>query len=371
MVTVGVVGGGLIGAACAAALARLGHEVFLLERNAQLGLEISSRNSEVIHAGIYDPPGSLKAELCVAGRVRLYHRCGELGIPHRRLGKLILADGPSGCERLEALEARARANGAGEVEWLEPDQIARLEPEVRAEAALLSPESGIVDTQALLASYLAEAESHGAQVVTRTRLEALERRGPGWRLETRGPDGDRFDLDVAWVVNAAGLDADRVAEMAGLDPDTLGWRIHPCKGDYFALAPATRLNCRRLLYPLPVAGGLGIHLTLDLGGRYRLGPDVEWIDSPSYTVDPTKAEAFAAAARAYLPTLRASDLVADFAGIRPKLGTAKDGFRDFVIEDSETHGAPGMVHLVGIESPGLTAAGEIGERVADLLTAAS
>ena len=215
-----------------------------------------------------------------------------------------------------------------------------------------------------MSSYQAELETAGGTLVLRTELVGLERKADAWRVATRSPDGERFDVEVPWVVNAAGLDADRVARLAGVDVDAAGWRQHPCKGDYFAVAPSLGALTEHLVYPMPVAGGLGVHVTLDLGGRYRLGPDVEWVERLDYTVDPGKAEAFAAAARRYLPEIRASDLSPDFAGIRPKLQAPGGEFRDFAIEEGSQRGAPGLVSLLGIESPGLTAAGAIARRVA-------
>ena len=362
--TVLIIGAGVIGLACGAELARAGLRVVVIERDAAPGRGVSSRNSEVIHAGLYYPQGSLKARCCVEGRTLLYERCERLGIPHRRTGKLVVACDSDEAEALAGIEQRARANGAGDLRRVDAAEIARLEPRVSAAAALWSPETGIVDAHALISSYQAEIESAGSTIVFRTELIGLERRANGWLASTRSPDGERFDLEVPWVVNAAGLDADRVAALAGVDVDDAGWRQHPCKGDYFAVAPSLGALTEHLVYPMPVAGGLGVHVTFDLGGRYRLGPDVEWVDRLDYGVDPGKAEAFAAAARRYLPEIRASHLSPDFAGIRPKLQAPGEAFRDFAIEEGSARGAPGLVSLLGIESPGLTAAGSIARRVA-------
>jgi L-2-hydroxyglutarate oxidase LhgO len=360
-----VIGAGILGLAAAAALARHQHSVLVLERRGGVGQEVSSRNSEVIHAGLYYPPGSLKALTCVKGRELLYQRCREHRVPHRRTGKLVVATSPEELERLDALAERALENGAGAVELLSGQELARREPRVRALAALWSPESGIVDAHALVASYQAEAEAHGAQVVLRTTAVALQRTGDAWIVETESAEGERFSVRTPTVINAAGLSADRVAQSAGLDVDRLGWRIHPCKGDYFALVPSLGRLTERPVYPLPASGGLGIHMTPDLGGRYRLGPDAEYVDEPRYDVDPQKAEPFAEAVARYLPEIRAEHLTPDFAGVRPKLQRPDETFRDFVIEEGSAHGAPGLVNLIGIESPGLTAAGAIAERVAD------
>jgi L-2-hydroxyglutarate oxidase LhgO len=366
---VAVIGAGVVGLACAAAIARArrGRSVVLLERHAGAGRETSSRNSGVIHAGLYYPPGSLKSELCIRGRELLYARCEARGIPHRRTGKIIVAVDAAEVGALEALRARAEAAGAGALTELDGEGVRRLEPNVRAAAGLLSPASGIVDVHALMGSYLAEAEKHGTALSLRTAVAGLERRGAGWEVETVSAGGERFRFFVGRVVNAAGLEADRVAALAGLDVDALGYRQRFCKGDYFSIAPSAGALTTRLVYPVPSGGGLGIHVTMDLGGRFTLGPDAEYVEAPRFDVDPGKAALFGAAARRYLPGLRDEMLAPDRSGVRPKLAGPGEGFRDFVIEEASAHGAPGLVNLLGIESPGLTAAEAIGERVAALI----
>jgi L-2-hydroxyglutarate oxidase LhgO len=237
---------------------------------------------------------------------------------------------------------------------------------VRAAAALSSPRTGIVDAGALALSYLAEAEARGAVVALRTELDALEPTSGGWRASARSADGERTRVQAAVVVNAAGLAADRVAALAGIDVDAAGYRQHPCKGDWFALAPGAPLRFEHLVYPLPGGPGLGIHVTLDLAGRVRLGPDAEYVAAPRYDVDPAKAAQFAAAAGRYLPGLRAEWLAPDSAGVRPKLAAPGEAFRDFVVAEETARGFPGLVNLLGIESPGLTAAPAIAELAAGL-----
>jgi L-2-hydroxyglutarate oxidase LhgO len=362
-----VIGAGVVGLACAAELARRGRSVLVIEQHDEIGRETSSRNSEVIHAGIYYPAGSLKATACVEGRALLYRRCARDGIAHRRLGKLIVATSRDEVAELDGISARALENGAGGIERFEADDVAKLEPEVRSFGAVWSPETGIVDAHGLMRSYQAELEANEGRVVLRTRLLGLSARSFGWEVATESAEGDRFEFDCGFVVNAAGLAADRVAELAGLDADVLGWRTRYCKGDYFSVAPAARIALDHLIYPVPPGdGGLGIHVTLDLGGRLRLGPDATYIDEIGYGVSPDKAEAFAAAARAYLPRIRGEHLAPEMAGIRPKLQGPGEPFRDFVLAESSDFGAPAMVHLVGIESPGLTAAGALARRAADL-----
>jgi L-2-hydroxyglutarate oxidase LhgO len=362
-----VVGAGVVGLATGAALARRGRSVIVLERHDAIARETTSRNSEVIHAGLYYPEGSLKAVCCVAGREAVYARCAERRIPHRPLGKLVVATSQAELPRLAALAAQAERNGVPGLRWLDAAEIRAREPHVAAVGGFLSPRTGIVDAHALALSFAAEGEAHGMQLALRSELVAIERTGGGYRAEARGPSGDRASIGAACVVNAAGLSADRVAALAGIDADAAGYRLHPCKGDYFSLAPSAPLHFAGLVYPLHGPAGLGVHVTLDLGGRVRFGPDAEYVPEPRYEVDAAKAFAFADAARRYVPELRAEWLAPDYAGVRPKLAGPGAPFRDFVIAEEGARGLPGFVNLVGIESPGLTAAPAIAERVAALL----
>ncbi|HEU4577108.1 MAG TPA: NAD(P)/FAD-dependent oxidoreductase [Polyangiaceae bacterium] len=364
---VGIVGGGLVGLACAARLARAGRSVVLLERHARAGQETSSRNSGVIHAGLYYPTGSLKATLCVEGRRLLYQRCRERGIGHRQTGKLLVATAPEEEPKLESIFARGRANGAGELRHLSGAEIARLEPSVSAISGVWSPESGIVDVHELIYSYQKEAGDHGALLVFQTEVEGIDRAAGGFVLSTASAGArERAQLSCRVLVNSAGLHADRLAERAGLDIDALRYRYHWCKGDYFVLDPSLRGLVRHLIYPAPVHAGLGIHITFDLGGKLTLGPDTEYVSELSYRVDGDKRAQFASAARRYLPQLRDEQLSADYAGIRPKLQGPGDDFRDFVVEDAAAHGLPGLINLIGIESPGVTASAAVAERVEGL-----
>jgi L-2-hydroxyglutarate oxidase LhgO len=362
-----IVGAGIIGLACAAQLSAAGRSVLVLERQRGPGRETTARSSEVIHAGLYYPPGSLKASCCVEGRRDLYARCERYQIPHRKLGKFVVACAEEDFNSLEAIERRARESGAGAVAWRDAAALARAEPRVRALGALWSPESGIVDTAALTRSYQSELEAHGGQIAFRTELIGLQRAGEGWSASARSEAGDVQRVRTRAVLNAAGLDADAVAALAGIDVSRARYRQHPCKGDYFAVAPALGALTRHLVYPVPSAGGLGIHVTIDLGGRYRLGPDAEYVEVPRYDVDSRKAEQFAAAARRYLPEIDAAQLAPAYAGVRPKLAGADEPFRDYVIEEGSALGAPGLVNLLGIESPGITAASAIARRAAALL----
>lgn len=363
-----VVGAGVVGLAVAAACAEDGRSVLVLEAEPGIARGVTSRNSEVVHAGIYYPADSLKTALCIAGRQALYAFCEAKRVPHRRLGKLIVATNEAEVATVEALHVRARANGVEGLELIDRAAILALEPEVEARVAVHSTQTGIVDAHAFCQALETEAVSHDAVVLCDRRVAALARRSHGWRVEVVAADGTRETIDAGCVVDAAGLASDAVAGLAGLDVDALGWRLYPCKGDYFGLAPGSRVRLARLVYPVPQQAGLGIHATLDLAGRVRFGPDTEYVDRLDYQVDPAKAELFRAAACRYLPGLADATLVPDYAGIRPKLAGPGQAFRDFVIEETSAHGVPGFVACIGIESPGLTASLAIAERVAALVS---
>ena len=363
-----VIGAGAVGLACAAALARRGQSVVVLERSERIATESTARNSGVVHAGLYYAPGSLKALTCREGRERLYARVEREGLPCVKLGKLVVAVDEAERPLLEALYARGSENGAGALRLLGAAEVRALEPSLRTVAALFSPESGIVDASELAASYLREARSHGAELVLRAEVVAIEPVASGLRVVTQS-GGERASLTARSVVNAGGLGAQALAARAGLDVAALGFTLHPCKGDYFALAPRLRGLVRRLVYPVPSHAGLGVHLTLDLGGGLRAGPDTEYVHAPRYDVDPDKRHAFAAALQRYVPEVRAEDLEPDYAGVRPKLQGPNDAPRDFVIHDAAAQGLPGLISLFGIESPGLTASEALGEHVAGALTA--
>jgi L-2-hydroxyglutarate oxidase LhgO len=363
-----VVGGGVVGLACAATLAVRGDSVLVIERNASPGEETSSRNSGVVHAGLYYPADSLKSRLCTHGRERLYARAARDGIPHRKIGKLLVATAVEEEGRLHDLARRAEENGVPGMRWVERDELRRLEPNLRATRALFSPESGIVDAHGLLASYRAEAIGHGAELCLRTRVRAIERVGDHYRVETEHCQTlEREAVLARSVVNAAGLDASNVAALAGLPVRQLGYVQQLCKGDYFQLAPRVARMVSHLIYPLPVQAGLGVHLTFDMGGQLRAGPDTEYIEAIDYRVDPAKGAHFFAAVSRYLPAVDVSDFTPDYAGLRPKLQGPGEPFRDFLIEDGAPHGLPRFVNLLGIESPGLTASEAIGEYVCELL----
>lgn len=368
-----VIGAGVVGLACARELAARGREVVLLERHERFGVETSSRNSEVVHAGIYYPAGSLKALLCAAGNPMLYAWCEAHGVPFRRTGKLIVAASSDEEPKLDEILGRARANGVTSLERLTGAEVRRREPAVRATAGLWSPDTGIVDSHTLMGSLLADAEGRGAVVAWRHQLRAAERTADGYRLVARDERGEETMLGARQVVNAAGLDADTVAALPGLDVDACGYRLCYARGHYFRVHPRKAHLASHLIYPTPVQGGLGIHVTLDMAGSLRLGPDVEWLDHrrQEYPVDPALAPRFLAAVSRYLEGLDLDDLAPDQSGIRPKLQRPGEAFRDFVIAEERDRGLAGWVNLVGIESPGLTGALPIAARAADLLEEAA
>jgi L-2-hydroxyglutarate oxidase LhgO len=362
-----VVGAGVVGLAAARALARAGREVIVLEAEALIGSHTSARNSEVIHAGIYYPAGSAKAEFCVRGREMLYAYAESRGVPHRRLGKIIVATEAAQVPRLAGIAAAAAANGAGDLVPLDRADLARLEPALAGVAGLLSPATGIVDGHALMLSLQGEIEDRGGAIALRSRFRAARPRpGGGFAVEVES-GGETLTLGADLLVNAAGLFAGEVAAgIDGLDPAHRR-EVHYCKGSYFA--SAARVPFRHLVYPVPERDGLGVHLTLDLGGQGRFGPDTEWVEGIDYGLDPRRGDGFYAAIRRYWPGLPEGALSPTYAGIRPKTAPAGGAATDFRIEGPETHGMAGLVNLFGIESPGLTSALALGEAVRDRLLA--
>ncbi len=350
-----VVGAGVLGLAVARTLARLGREVLVLERHELIGSEISSRNSEVIHAGIYYPTGSLKADTCVRGKALLYEYCEAYNVPYRRLGKIIVATSADQFDTLQSYQRQARANGVGELPWMTRTEMLALEPKVDALAGVYSESTGIIDSHAFMLSLVGDVESGGGTIAFLTEVTDLERRDGSVRVHC----GD-FALDARIVVNAAGLAGPAIAARLGA-----AHRGYYAKGHYYTLSGKSPFS--HLVYPVAEAGGLGVHVTLDLGGQARFGPDVVWQEDEDYGFDGVDFERFVAAIRRYYPDLDESRLHAGYTGIRPKLAPAGAPPSDFVIEGPAENGVPGLVNLLGIESPGLTASLAIAERVAELV----
>lgn len=359
-----VIGAGVVGLACARALALRGREVIVLERHGRFGQETSSRNSEVIHAGLYYPARSLKAALCVEGNSRLYRYCAEHGVSHRRCGKLVVSTSPAQDGAVEALLAKAQANGVDDARLLAGREAMACEPALRCSAALLSPSTGIIDSHGLMLALIGDAERSGAALAFRCDVEGIQAR-PGDFVLAIDNQGERLEIATRIVVNAAGLWSPQLAaRIDGLAEEHVP-RSFLAKGNYFSLG--RRAPFSRLIYPVPEPGGLGTHLTLDLDGQARFGPDVEWVDRIDYTVEPSRADRFYGEIRKYWPSLPDGALQPDYCGIRPKLsGPGEEGV-DFLVQGPSTHGLDCLVNLFGIESPGLTACLPIADAVCDQL----
>lgn len=368
-----IVGAGVVGLALAQRLSRAkflaNRSVLLLDQERSFGQHISSRNSEVIHAGLYYPGDSLKASLCVRGKELLYEHCQQYNVPHRRLGKLIVA-GPGETGELERLEKQGVANGVSDLTILDRRQLAARESAISGAAALLSPSSGIVDAHEYMVSLLHQAEVQGVLFAPRTRVLTVEPEPGRFKMLTcigDAADQEFYRFSCSVLINCTGLDATHLARsIAGMD-EALIPQLHLCKGDYFSYRGANPFS--HLIYPVPEANavGLGIHATLDMSGRLRFGPDTQFLDQVEYQVDPGKAEVFSDAIRRYFPAIKASDLSPDYSGIRPKLAGPGQPPADFLIQQAAEHRIPGLFQLVGIESPGLTASLAIAELVRDLV----
>jgi L-2-hydroxyglutarate oxidase LhgO len=354
-----VVGAGVVGLAVARALALAGREVIILEAAEGIGTETSSRNSEVIHAGIYYPANSLMARFCVAGRRALYRYCDERGVPHRNCGKLIVATNAQEDSMLAGIKGRAEANGVEGMRVLSAAEATELEPNLSCTSALLSPATGIIDSHTYMVSLLGDAENAGAVAVFFSPM--LGGRVNDRQIEIDVGGADPMTLRCRLLVNAGGLHAPRLAShIAGMPQDRVP-TAYFARGNYFTLSG--RAPFSRLIYPVPVPGGLGVHLTIDMGGQAKFGPDVEWIDAVDYSVDPGRSASFYAAVRKYWPALKDDALQPGYAGIRPKIVPKGAPAQDFVVQGPQTHGVPGLINLFGIESPGLTASLAIAEHV--------
>jgi L-2-hydroxyglutarate oxidase LhgO len=357
-----VIGAGVVGLAIARKLAQAGREVIVLEAADAIGTVTSSRNSEVIHAGIYYPAGSRMARLCVEGRRALYEYCRDHGIPHRNSGKLIVATSAAEVDRLGAIRSHAETNGVDDLTLLSGAEARALEPALRCEAALLSPSTGIVDSHAYMLALRGDAEAAGAAFAFLAPLLSGTVTADGFALEIGGDAPMQLGCDL--LINSAGLSAPAIASrLTGMPPDKVP-TAYLAKGNYFSCSAKAPFS--RLIYPVPEPGGLGVHLTLDLAGQARFGPDVEWVDSVDYEVDPARAERFYPAIRRYWPALPDGALMPSYSGMRPKIVPPAVAVQDFMIQGPQAHGVRGLVNLFGIESPGLTASLAIADDVAQL-----
>ncbi|MEO3432020.1 NAD(P)/FAD-dependent oxidoreductase [Inquilinus sp. CAU 1745] len=357
-----VAGAGVVGLAIARRLALAGREVVILEAAGAFGEGTSSRNSEVIHAGIYYAAGSLMARLCVPGRDALYAYCAERGVEARACGKLIVATSEEEAAKLPAIMERAAANGVTDLRALTAEEARAMEPALATHGALLSPSTGIIDSHAYMLSLLGDAENAGAVLALNSPVLGGRASEEGIVLDVGGDDP--MTVRCRLFVNSAGLHAPALARrIEGLPGDTIPTARY-AKGSYFSLAGKAPFS--RLIYPVPVPGGLGVHLTLDMAGQARFGPDVEWVDEPGYDVDPARAEKFYGAVRRYWPDLKDGALAPAYAGIRPKIVPPEIATQDFMIQGPQVHGVPGLVNLFGIESPGLTASLAIADHVMEV-----
>ena len=361
-IDVAIIGAGVIGLATAREIAQEKKGVFVFEKNRTFGLETSSRNSEVIHAGIYYPEDSLKAKLCVEGKSLLYKLCDKHNIAYKKTGKIIVAADENEISWLEELYEQGRKNGVDDLVLLSRTELKKLEPNIEARAGLLSPSSGILDSYTLLKFLYSQAREKGARFVFDTEVIGIERAGAKYKVQIKDRDGiSAFVAHV--VVNCAGLNSDKIAQLAGIDIAKAGYKLHYCKGEYFSLSSKYRNLVVRLIYPVPEQAGHGIHVTVGLDGRVRLGPNARYVEAIDYEVDGTQKEAFYNSVKRFLPHIELEDLDPESAGIRPKLQGPDEAFRDFVIAREEKASLPSLINLIGIESPGLTASPAIARYV--------
>lgn len=370
-VDITIIGAGVIGLAIAVRLSRHKADIFVIEKERSFGQGISSRNSEVIHAGIYYPTDSLKAKTCVEGNRMLYELCAAHSIAHKKLGKLIVATCDQEARQLQELCALATQNGVSGIKIIDAAAVKKLEPHIKAQCALYSPETGIIDTHAAMNYFHTAAKQNGVGFVYQSPVKRIEKKNGSYHISITDTTGDTTGFQSRSVINAAGLSSDTIAELCGLDTQQLGYDLHYCKGQYFRLPSHKSRSIQRLVYPVPYQsdGGLGIHLTPDLSGQVRVGPDAEYLIKrhEDYRVDTTKQRYFFESVRQFAPFVEENDMSPDTAGIRPKLQGPDDGFRDFIIREESGHGFPGLINLIGIESPGLTAALPIARIVENLL----
>jgi len=361
-VNVAIIGAGLIGLATASEIARRRKGVFVFEKNHSFGLETSSRNSEVIHAGIYYPEDSLKTRLCLEGKNLLYELCNKHNIHYKNTGKIIVAANENEITQLEKISEQGRKNGVEDLMLLSRTELKKLEPNIEGRAGLLSPSSGIVDSYTLLKFFYNQAKERGAEFVFNTEVVEIDKMGSKYKVLIRDREGISAFISSI-MINAAGLNSDRIAQLAGIDIAKAGYKLHYCKGEYFSLTSKYKNLISRLIYPTPERAGYGIHITQGLDGRVRLGPDARYVEAIDYRVDETQRQVFYNATKGYFPIIKLEDLEPEFAGIRPKLQGPNEVFRDFVIAHEEKAGFPGLINLIGIESPGLTASPAIARYV--------
>ncbi|MBT3362121.1 MAG: NAD(P)/FAD-dependent oxidoreductase [Chloroflexi bacterium] len=364
-----VIGAGVVGLAIAARLASKNRQIYVLEKNDTFGQETSSRNSEVIHSGIYYPANSLKAKTCVEGNSMMYQLCKEYGVEHGNLTKLVVATCDEEIAQIEELLEKGRVNGTPGLQIISKKEIAAMEPNIEAVAALHCPTTGVVDTHGLMQCLIAIATRNDAHIAYRSEVTEINKDGDGYEVIVNN-DGEPFALKTRVVINCGGLHSDKVSACAGIDIAKAGYGLHYCKGEYFSVGNGKNKLVSRLIYPVPPAKttGLGVHVTMTLDGRMRLGPSVEYVDTVEYSVDVGKKQMFYDSAKTFLPFVDYDDLEPEMAGMRPKLQGPGQEYRDFVIKDEADIGLPGLINLIGIESPGLTASPAIAKYVENLVS---
>ncbi len=363
-----IIGAGVVGLAIAAEISESNRQVYILEKNDTFGQETSSRNSEVIHSGIYYPANSLKARTCVEGNPEMYELCRKYGVEYSNLTKLVVATCDEEIGEIESLLNKGRTNGTPGLKILSKSEVAKLEPNITAVAALHCPTTGVVDSHGLMQCFIAIATRNDAHIAYRAEVTRIEKTSNGYRV-TASNNNEDFTFDTGVVINCAGLHADKVAALAGIDIEASGYRLYYCKGEYFSVGNGKNKLVSRLVYPVPPAKttGLGVHVTLGLDGRMRLGPSVEYVDSIEYSVDVNKKQMFFDSARTFLPFIEYEDLEPEMAGMRPKLQGPGEEYRDFIIREEGDKGLSGLINLIGIESPGLTASPAIAKHVAQMV----
>ena len=364
---ISIIGAGVVGLAVAAEVAREDRSVYVLEKNDSFGKETSSRHSGVIHAGIYYPEGSLKARLCVEGNRQLYELCKKNGIPHRNTGKLVVAASDDEMDALQGLYKRGIANGT-DLQMLTKEEVNDMESNLNAIAALWSPSTGIIDSHSLMLHYINEAILSCAQIAYQCEVVGIEKAPGGYRVTVNDWSGG-FSFDTRTLINCAGLYSDKIAGMAGIDIDKAGYRLYYCRGEFYSLDNSKKGLVQRLVYsvPPPSLASAGLHIVFDLDGRLRIGPGIEYVDSIDYSMDSRHKQLFYDSVKRYLPAIEVDDLEPEMAGIRPKLQPPDGEVRDFVIREESDKGLPGLINLIGIDSPGLTASSAIGRYVGEMV----
>lgn len=362
-----IIGAGVVGLSIAYVLSRFHQDIIVLERNDSFGQEISSRNSEVIHAGLYYLPDSFKAQTCIKGRNLLYELCSKYNILYKKTEKLVIACNDEEIKKIEKIYYNSQKCGVKNLKFLDSGDIEELEPQVSAKFGFISPDSGIIDSHSLMNFFYTKAKDNGVTFSFCTEAAALAWRGSHYKITVKEPKGDTFSFQSQAVINAAGLNSDKVAQMAGIDIDKYFYRLNYCKGQYFRIGNPKKFSISHLVYPCATQISLGIHITPDLGGGLRLGPDAKYISEINYQIDEADRGCFYESVKRFLPFLEPEDLVPDTVGIRPKLQKEDEIFKDFIIQHESDKGLPGFVNLIGIESPGLTACLAIAEIVKKVL----